>query len=131
MLVGYFLVIFLSDTVLVDVQADPIEILDKLLRPIVDFKENIINGRLTVLYRSIILAEISQLNILKAHSCEKILIDETFPLRCFWQRKMWLSMPYLLGSKMWSLLRSTVPLWSLSKPSKINKMKNVKLIWIL
>ena len=100
MLVGYFLVIFLSDTVLVDVQADPIEILDKLLRPIVDFKENIINGRLTVLYRSIILAEISQLNILKAHSCEKILIDETFPLRCFWQRKMWLSMPHLLGSKM-------------------------------
>ena len=48
MLVSYFLVIFLSDTVLVDVQADPIEILDKILRPIVDFKENIINGKLTV-----------------------------------------------------------------------------------
>jgi len=30
--------------VLVDVQGDPIEILDKLLRPIVDFKENLING---------------------------------------------------------------------------------------
>ena len=61
MLVGYFLVIFLSDTVLVDVQADPIEILDKLLRPIVDFKENIINGKLTVLYKSIIFAEILKL----------------------------------------------------------------------
>ena len=48
MLVSYFLVIFLSETVLVDVQADPIEILDKILRPIVDFKENIINGKLTV-----------------------------------------------------------------------------------
>ena len=33
--------------VLVDVQGDPIEILDKLLRPIVDFKENLINGKLT------------------------------------------------------------------------------------
>ena len=47
MLVSYFLVIFLSDMVLVDVQGDPIEILDKLLRPIVDFKENLINGKLT------------------------------------------------------------------------------------
>ena len=65
MLVGYFLVIFLSDTVLVDVQADPIEILDKLLRPIVDFKENIINGKLTVLYKSIILAEIKLIHVRK------------------------------------------------------------------
>ena len=81
MLVSYFLVIFLSETVLVDVQADPIEILDKILRPIVDFKENIINGKLTVQ---------NCLNDKKSFTNKKNKRSEFFTflisyLRCFWQ----------------------------------------------
>ena len=42
MLVGYFLVIFMSHTQVEVVEG--IEIIDALLSPIIDFKENLING---------------------------------------------------------------------------------------
>jgi hypothetical protein len=42
MLVGYFFVIFMSHIVTVDVEG--IEILEALLHPIIDFKENLLNG---------------------------------------------------------------------------------------
>ena len=41
MLVGYFLLICMSHT---PANVEGIELLDKLLNPIIDFKENLING---------------------------------------------------------------------------------------